>query len=830
MPGKSWIVHKFGGTSLADAACFRRVARIIQADPQSTQVVVVSAMGGMTDALLSLVQAAERSAPGTSEALTKVCQRQASVAEQLLEGTALAQFQETVYADCRDIGDILHSTRLLRSAAQRTRDVVAGYGELWSAQLLRAFLAGQPEISSTDVSWLDARKVLVVTQGELGPLVHWEDSRGRLAQELASDYQGIVVVTGYIASDEAGLQTTLGRNGSDFSASVFGALLDAAEINIWTDVDGVMSANPRLVPEAAVIRALSYNEAMELAYFGAKVLHPQTMAPAVARGIPIYIRNTFTPEGQGTRIGPGGVTGEQMDGVKGITSIDDIALVNLEGAGMIGVPGTAYRLFGALREAQVSVVLISQASSEHSICFAVPEADGAKVERVVNEAFDREIRQGQIQKLQVTRGSSILAVVGDGMAGTPGIAAKFFGTLGKAGVNVRAIAQGSSERNISAVVDREDASRALRAVHAGFYLSPQTISIGLVGPGSVGSVFLDQLAGEVARLSEDSNLDLLVRGIVSSQKMLLAQSSLDLERWRDDFAASTVAPDLDAFVRHIHAEHLPHAVIVECTASEEIARCHADWLAQGIHVVTPNKKGNAGPMDYYARLRQLRRQANSHYLYETNVGAGLPVIQTVRDLKETGDEIVSIEGIFSGTLAYLFNLFDGSRPFSDIVREAKINGFTEPDPRDDLSGMDVARKAIILGREMGLQQELSDVEVENLVPDSLTDCSVEEFLDRLSIVDESMNRRLEAARAQNKVLRYVGRLDARGQAVVHLEQFPQDHPFANINLTDNIVQYRTRRYCDNPLIIQGPGAGRDVTAAGVFADLLRLTAYLGASI
>ena len=823
MPEDAWMVHKFGGTSLADAKCFRRVAGIVSPRQTMRRAVVVSAIGGLTDSLLGLVDSAVEQEPDTSARLAQVRDRQLSVAEALLESDRLERFREAVTEDCSDISDILHSTRLLRSAAQRTKDVVAGYGELWSARLLSEFLNTMEDEKST---WLDARKVLVVDQGELGPLVNWEESAARFRDALASERAGILVITGYIASDSEGLQTTLGRNGSDFSASVFGALLRAEEITIWTDVDGVMSADPRLVPDAAIIRSLSYSEAMELAYFGAKVLHPQTMAPAIEHSIPIFIRNTFSPEEPGTRIGPEGSNNRQ---VKGITSIDQISLVNLEGAGMIGVPGTANRLFGALREARVSVVLISQASSEHSICFAVPESDSAKVHRVVREAFDREIREGQIQRLDVAPGNSILAVVGEGMTGMPGIAAKFFGTLGKAGVNVRAIAQGSSERNISAVISSDDASRALRAVHAGFYLSPQTISIGLIGPGSIGSVFLDQLAGEVRRLGEEANLDLRIRGILASERMVLVPRRIDLEHWREQLQKQAVAADLKAFVDHIHADHLPHAVIVECTASEEMASHHGEWLGQGIHVVTPNKKANAGSWEDYASLRVLRRKAGSHYLYETNVGAGLPVIQTVRDLKETGDEVYSIEGIFSGTLAYLFNLFDGERPFSEIVLEAKSNGFTEPDPREDLSGMDVARKVIILGREMGLELELDDVSVESLVPEELASCSVEEYLNGLPRFDEHMKQLLERARANGKVLRYVGRLGADGSASVQLEQFDVDHPFAIINLTDNILQYKTRRYSDNPLIVQGPGAGPDVTAAGVFADLLRLTSYLGAT-
>jgi aspartokinase/homoserine dehydrogenase 1 len=514
--------------------------------------------------------------------------------------------------------------------------------------------------------------------------------------------------------------------------------------------------------------------------------------------------------------------------VKGITTIERIALINLEGAGMIGVPGTAHRLFGALREEQISVVLISQGSSEHSICCAVPSAEAERAAAVVRAAFERELKEGQIQSVDVDPDLSIMAVVGDGMAGTPGIAAKVFNSLGGAGVNVRAMAQGASERNISVVISGRDATRALRAVHAGYYLSPHTLSIGLIGPGTVGRVLLEQLASQSARLRREFQLDLRVRGILASRRMLLCESGVDLGGWRQAFEGSDTAADLGKFVDHVRVDYLPHTVIIDCTASAEIARHYRDWLASGIHIVTPNKKANSASWDSYRGLHEARRSSRAHYLYEATVGAGLPVIQTLRDLRETGDDIVSIEGIFSGTLAYLFNVYDGKKAFSDIVRDAKQRGYTEPDPRDDLSGTDVARKLIILAREMGLALELADVRIESLVPDGLGEGSIEEFMQRLPRHDGAMLDRLESARASGRVLRYVGRITAEGEATVGLVELGAKHPFANIALTDNVVRFATGRYCDNPLIVQGPGAGPEVTAGGVFADLLRLSAYLGA--
>src|SRR5882724_10119940 len=818
-----WVVHKFGGSSVADAGCFRRVAAIVEASDNPREAVVLSACRGVTDALLALVSLAEQPGADTAAAIDALKARHDALATELVSAPARAAYLAQLDQDCRDIAGMLQTVRLIRSAPRMMRDVISGYGEIWSTRLFALFLRERARISG-DVLWVDARDVVIVEWASLGPAVQWTTSEQKLNRLVPAGFTGRLVITGFVATTTTGMQTTLGRNGSDFSGSIFGALLHAAQIIIWTDVDGVLSADPRLVPNAQVIDQLSYNEAMELAYFGAKVIHPQTMEPAVARDIPIYIRNTFAPEKHGTLICARPVSALR---VKGITTIDPVALVNLEGAGMIGVPGTAHRLFGALRDAGISVILISQGSSEHSICFAIPEAQAVRAEEAVRRAFDAELRDGQIQQVDVALGMSILAVVGDGMAGAHGVAAKVFNSLGDAAISVRAIAQGASERNISVVVDGKGAARALRAVHAAFYLPPNTLSIGLIGPGTVGRVLLAQIATQIERLRE-LNLDLRVRGIASSTRMLLEEKSVDLSRWKERMAEAGETLDLQKFINHVQADYVPHTVVIDCTASATVADQYCDWLSRGIHIVTPNKKANSGTLPYYRSLQEARRAAGTHYLYEATVGAGLPVIQTLRDLRGTGDDITQIEGIFSGTLAYLFNVFDGSETFSSIVRAAKAKGYTEPDPRDDLSGVDVARKLIILGREMGLTLEIADVQVEGLVPETLTRCSVAEFMARLPESDAAMAAALADARKMNQVLRYVGRIDAGGKATVGLMRLDGKHPFANIALTDNVVRFATRRYCDNPLIVQGPGAGPEVTAGGVFSDLLRLSAYLGA--
>lgn len=809
-----WTVFKFGGTSLATADRVRHVSRIIREQARPCAV-VVSAMGDTTDRLLELVDRAEAPNGYRAELDALRDDQERLVGELMPDGRAEAVAEQAA-SDMQDMDDVLRAAHLMKSVPDTARDLIAGYGELWSVRLLAGYLAAQ----GVAVAKLDARDVLVVSHGRLGPVVDWEATRTRFADWRETHDADLVVITGYIASTTDGAPTTLGRNGSDFSAAIFATLFDADALHIWTDVDGVMSADPRHVPDAHRLDALSYHEAMELAYFGAKVIHPSTLAPAFERRIPIHIRNTFKPEQPGTRIH---LHGETDRVVKGFATIDDMALLNLEGAGMIGVPGIARRLFGALESEGVSVVLISQGSSEHSICFAVPQEQAETARDATEEAFWTEIQQGRIQSVEVTDDCSILAVVGDRMSGTPGVAATFFSALGDAGVNVRAIAQGSSERNISAVVDGSDATRALRAVHAGFYLSNQTLSVGLIGPGNVGSALLDQVADQMDTLRGEHMIDIRVRGIIDSQRMLLDERSVDLSDWNRAFQASTEEADWERFVEHVHTDYHPHVVLIDCTSSAAVARRYAEWLEQGIHVITPNKKANTADWQSYQQLRSLSRPSQPRYLYETTVGAGLPIIQTLRNLIETGDRVLHIEGILSGTLSYLFNAFDGERPFSEILREARANGFTEPDPREDLSGMDVARKVVILGREMGLPLELSDVSVESLVPEGLESGSVDEFMERIADHDEAMTDILRDAREEGQVLRFVGSVDHEGTASVRLRRYSDEHPFARIHRTDNIVRFQTRRYHENPLIVQGPGAGPDVTAAGIFTDLLRVS-------
>ena len=819
--GPPAIAHKFGGSSLADASCLRRVAGILDSAPERPQVVVVSAMQGVTNTLLSLGNAASEGQDWrtTWQALRE---RHLDAADELLDhgDNVLGAWLEKRFDE---LAELLNALAVLGGSGGHALELIQGLGEVYSAQMLAVYL----QSLGRDYACLDARDVLVVRPAELGVAVDWDTSAAKLAQWRQQNRQRHLIVTGFVARTAEGRATTLGRNGSDFSGAIFAALSEASELHIWTDVDGVLSADPRVVPEAVSLPALSYHEACELAYFGAKVIHPQTMTPALARGLPIIIRNTFHPEFPGTRIS---ADSDSPGPVKGLTLCPDLALLNVEGAGMIGVPGTAQRVFDALRRAAVSVVMISQGSSEHSICCVIRAADANRAVQALSEAFAHELARGEIGSIALTPGISVLAAVGDGMAGRPGVAARLFDALARARVNVRAIAQGASERNISVALSSSDASRALRAAHASFWLSPQTISIGLIGPGKVGTALLNQLRAAIARLRDEANLDLRVRALADSKRMWLDEFGNAPDDGNGRLAIASEACDLQRFAAHVHAEHLPHAVIIDCSANDAVADHYAGWLARGIHVITPNKHAGAGPLVRYHEIRAASAQAGARLRYEATVGAGLPVISTLRDLLDTGDDLLAIDGIFSGTLAWLFNRFDGSVPFSELVRQAHALGYTEPDPRDDLSGTDVARKLVILAREAGLPLSLADVEVESLVPEALRDADRDGFMAGLASLDAPMLQRLEAARARGCVLRYVARLQRDGKAVVALCELPADHAFAHLRLTDNCVSFTTRRYCDNPLVVQGPGAGPEVTAAGVFSDLLRLAAALGAKL
>lgn len=820
MKDRNWKIFKFGGSSLADTQCFVRVSKIIldcyYKDPTLRHAIVVSALGGVTDLLIDIASNCNASNLYESKQYQAINQRISTLVKNLLEESAAKEFLESFSNDIDSISKLLAEDLIYEDNADQ---VIAGFGELWSAKILSLYIAKLID-NDKEVEFIDSRKVIYLKTTDLGDVVDWNKSNDCLKKVIVANQANIFVITGFIASNERGLPTNLGRNGSDYSAAICASLFEAQELVIWTDVNGVMSADPSKVNDARVVSNLSYNEAMELAYFGAKVIHPKTLSPLMKQKIPVFIRNTFNPEAVGSKIS----AEKSVDrNIKGITVIDSMALINLEGTGMIGVPGTADKLFVALKNENISVTLISQASSEHSICIAVDEGVSSTAKKVIENAFENELKAGLISKIEATKGQSIIAVVGDEMTGQSGVAGQFFGTLGRAGINIRAIAQGSSERNISAVIESKDALQALNKVHAGFFDNQPSLTIGLIGPGLVGSELLDQINSHLLIIAAELGVNIHLKAIVKSKYMLLGNASIDLTKWRETMQEEAIDINLNTFEAHL-TEHSSngHILIIDCTSNDSIAKQYKRWLGLGINVITPNKKAFSDDLSYYKTLKDTSVKNKSYCFYETTVAAGLPVINTINSLVSTGDKIHSIEGILSGTLAYLFNVFDGSKPFSRIVIEAKENGYTEPDPRDDLGGMDVARKLTILAREAGRGLDISDFAIESLVPDDLIDAKIDEFLEKLKDYDSVMQDRYETAKNNNLTLRYIASIDIDNNIFIGLKEYPIDHPFSNIQLTDNIIKIQSDRYADNPLIVQGPGAGPGVTAAGISADIINL--------
>ncbi len=617
-----------------------------------------------------------------------------------------------------------------------------------------------------------------------------------------------------------------GRNLTDRSASTLAAAMDIDSLTLWNPSSFLMTSTQNYVATASIIDALSYAEFTELSYFGCSLVQPRDLLRAMKKKVPLYLRSFQNMNHLGTCISEVSTSSRERP-AKGFSAVEHIALMNIEGAGMAGVPGVASKLFTALRQSELSVVFISQASSEHSICIAVAEEQWESAYDVIHTTFKDEMQRGLIEAVHVEPDCAIVAAVGSQMAGCPGIATRFFGSLSKANINVKAIAQGSSEQNISAVVGQQDVKAAIRALHSGFFLSNQTLSVGIIGPGLIGGTLLEQIGQEQDRLRKEIGIDIRIRGIMDTEKMLLSHSGIDCGDWKDEFQKSGVPTSVKDFIDHIDAHEFPHPVIIDCTSADAIAMSYLQWIQRGIHIITPNKKGGTSPLEYYKQLMESSRQKQKHFLYETTVGAGLPIIGTLKDLIQTGDRVKRIEGIFSGTLSYLFWRFNGEVPFSQLVLEAKELGFTEPDPRDDLSGMDIVRKTVILAREAGAEVELSEVDVASLVPESLRDIPLDQFLERMSEMDAPLQKLYDEAHAKGTRLRYVGTYDKRGGCSVALKQFPLDHPFSGTKGTDNIIAFTTERYNEQPLVIQGPGAGPEVTAGGIFADLLRLGSFLG---
>jgi bifunctional aspartokinase / homoserine dehydrogenase 1 len=816
-------ILKFGGSSVADPECIRSVAAIVLAAAKTDRVVVVvSAFRGVTNQLLQCAHLAEKGSAEYQTLFTQIAEKHRDAIGKLLKKQNRRQAFATLDERLKELEDVLHGMSLLRDCPPRALDLAASFGERLSTMIIAAYLQ---QLHRTEA--VDARQFIVTDDQFTHAAVLFDQTNRKIRSYFnrlhkKSRQQVIPVVTGFIGSTEDGRTTTIGRNGSDYTAAILGAALKASEIEIWTDVDGILSADPRSVPTAFVLPQMSYEEAMELSYFGAKVLHPATIAPAVAKKIPILIKNTFHPEAPGTLISEGV---ENWEGAaKGITSVDEIALLTLRGMGMVGVPGTAERLFRALASHRVNVILISQASSEHTICFAVVKSDLAHARRAVAEEFRYEL-QSKLTSLDERPNQTIVAIVGEGMKGAPGVSGKVFQALGRNNVNVSAIAQGASERNISFVIDSVHRTRALNVIHEAFFEKRKRLAVIVIGVGNIGSALLRQLHQQHSFLLTQG-FDVRVCGIANSKRFILDAAGIDLSKWQDELSRSRSRMHPRQFADKVAELELTNAVLVDCTASPDIAEAYPEFVNANLHIVTPNKKANVLPWKQYTALMELMKKRQKYFLYEANVGAGLPVISTLGDLIASGDHIIKVEGIFSGTLSYLFNHFDGKRPFSDVLREAHELGFTEPDPREDLSGGDVARKLLIVARHLGLRLDMKDVRFENLVPPSLRKGTFSaDLFSRFTKIDARMQQRVEDARSRGAVLRYVGILEDF-TAVAGLREVPPSHPFAGTKGSDNIIAITSHRYSKTPLVVQGPGAGADVTAMGVFSDILKLLHYL----
>ena len=814
-------VLKFGGSSLATPDRIRTVSRIVVDEARKESVVlVVSAFQGVTNQLLEAAHLAERGDAAAERAYEKLAARHRTAVRTLIGSRRGAPVLAKVDAMLVELRDALHGIRLLGHCPPLALDITASFGERLSALIIASYLDRYRR-----ARFVDAREFVVTDDQFTQANVNFAKTN-RAARRVfgnASKRRGVVpVVTGFIGATPDGRTTTIGRNGSDYTAAIVGAALGASVIEIWTDVDGVLSADPRAVPAAFVLPEITYEEAMEMSYFGAKVLHSATIAPAVAKSIPILIKNTFNPAAPGTLIS----RSSRADGhlAKGITSVGALTLLTLRGLNMVGVPGIAERLFRALASRRVNVILISQASSEHTICFAVSTPDAAAATAAVRQEFRYEL-QNNLTALDERSDQSIIAVVGDGMKGRPGVAGKVFGALGRHNINISAIAQGASERNISCVVDTGQQTRALNVIHQAFFEARKPLALIVIGVGNIGSALLRQLHQQRPYLLAHG-FDLKVIGVANSKRYVLSAHGISAARWREELTASRRRMDPRALAADIAKLELTNAAVVDCTADASVVDAYPDFVNANLHIITPNKRANVLPWKQYAALMQLLRTRQKHFLYEANVGAGLPIMSTLRDLVASGDIIQKVEGIFSGTLSYLFNAFDGSVPFSAIVRQAHELGLTEPDPRDDLSGQDVARKLLILARQTGSQMEIGDVRVESLVPTRLAGGRHSpQFFTVYAAHDDEIRRRLERAKARGAVLRYVGTLEG-SRASAGIKEFPRDHPIAATKGSDNIIAFTTTRYSRTPLVVQGPGAGADVTAMGVFSDVLKLLHYL----
>ncbi|MBR1755504.1 MAG: bifunctional aspartate kinase/homoserine dehydrogenase I [Bacteroidaceae bacterium] len=804
-------VLKFGGTSVGSAESILNVKRIVEAQTEPV-IVVVSALGGITDQLIRTSQQAVAGDVAYLTSFAEMAQRHHDIIDAVIpEGAARETLLHIVDGLLEELRSIYQGVYLIRDLSPKTQAAIVSYGERLSSRITATLIR--------DAVWYDSRE-FVKTEVKGGRSLLASELTNRLVRETWQTLPQVSLVPGFISTDaESGEVTNLGRGGSDYTASIIAAALDASVLEIWTDVDGFMTADPRVISNAYVIPELSYIEAMELCNFGAKVVYPPTIYPVCVKNIPILIKNTFNPEAPGTIIKKE-VAGDSRS-IRGISSIKGTTLITVSGLSMVGVIGVNRRIFSVLAENGISVFMVSQASSENSTSIGVRDEDSAEACRVLNEEFAKEIETGAMFRMQAEGGLATVAVVGENMKHTPGIAGKLFGTLGRSGISVIACAQGASETNISFVVDSRYLRKTLNVIHDAFFLSEyQVLNLFLCGVGTVGRSLIEQLASQQEKLMKEHGLKLNVVGLASSKKALFTRDGIDLSRWRELLDVAP-ASNVQRLRDEVIGMNIFNSVFVDCTASPEVACLYKDFLEHNINVVAANKIAASSDYENYHQLKAIAQRRGVKYLFETNVGAGLPIIRTINDLIHSGDKILRIEAVLSGTLNFIFNKISADVPFSETVRMAKEEGYAEPDPRIDLSGKDVIRKLVILTREAGYQIEQSDVEADLFIPQSFFCGDVEQFWHNLPSLDADFEERRQRVEADGKRWRFVAKYED-GHACVALAEIPSNHPFYGLEGSNNIVMLTTERYREYPMLIQGYGAGASVTAAGVFADIMSI--------
>jgi aspartokinase/homoserine dehydrogenase 1 len=819
---KQMKILKFGGSSLATPEKIKNVINIVLSfiKKKETVHIVVSAFQKVTDQLIDLAKTASKGDITYQELYKQLREKHISYAKTLISAKNQSHVIANLINYLNELEDVVHGVYLVKELSFRTLDFIMGFGERLSAFIISEIMNDQ----KIECDYLDSRNVVLTDESFGSAKVNFEKTNENIA-DYFSNHHKTQIITGFIGTTQNGETTTLGRSGSDYTASIFAAALAAKEIEIWTDVEGVMTANPLKVDKAVTISHMTYEEAMELSHFGANVIHPSTMQPALDKNIPLRIRNTFNPSFIGTVISDKDYPDDFL--IKGISSIDDISLIRIQGSGMVGVAGIARRIFGALANEKINIILITQASSEHSICLAVLPNEARKAKKSIEDELKYEIRERMVDEVIIESDFSIIAVVGEHMRKTTGLAGSVFQTLGKNGINIHAIAQGSSERNISVVVSRNDEAKALNALHDNFFLSQlKTINMFLIGPGLIGSTLLKQIRDQKEFLEQEYSLQLNLVALADINKMKFKPEGISLTRWDYELSNSSKKTNVNNFVKKMIELNLPNSIFIDCTASEEVAKNYKRVLEANISIVTPNKIANSGNFEDYHALKKIARKHNVKFAYEANVGAGLPIINTLKDLISSGDKILKIEGVLSGTLSYVFNSFMGGMSFSDAVKEAKEKGYTEPDPREDLMSSDVARKLLILAREIGMNLEYSDIKIESLLPEPASDSEdIVQFFELLKSYDSIFAEKRNNAKAKGNVLRYVASLED-GKAEISMQEVGPDHPFYMLSGSDNILALKTQNYHDRSLVVQGPGAGAEVTASAVFADLIRISNYL----